>query len=240
MEAKLKQLVDFLTDAAGGNLKAVVLYGSAVAGDFHAKHSNLNVLCVLERSDIASLEQIRPAVEWWAKQGHAAPLVFTLDELRASADIFAIELTDMKSHHRMLFGQDFFESIEVPSTLHRLQVERELRTNWLRLRQAVLTTPGDDRPQIELMLGSISSFVTLFRHALIAFGDAQPQGKRDTIARIAAACRTNASGFEAILDLRESKKKESEIDARKTLQSYVEFVNAVTNEVDRRFASSAR
>ena len=240
MEAELKQFGDFLKDAAGGNLKAVVLYGSAVAGDFHVKHSNLNVLCVLERSDIASLEQIRPAMEWWGKRGHAAPLVFTLEELRASADIFAIELTDMKSHHRMLLGEDFFDGIEVPSELHRLQVERELRTNWLRLRQAIVTTPDNERSQIELMLGSISSFVTLFRHALIAFGESRPQSKRDAIARIAAACRVNASGFEAILGLREGKKKETEIDARKTLQSYVEFVNAVTNEVDRRFASSAR
>ena len=75
------------------------------------------------------------------KQGNPAPLIFTQDELVRSADVFAIELLDMKRHHRMLFGADFLEDLEVPMQLHRLQVERELRTDWLRLRQAILAAP---------------------------------------------------------------------------------------------------
>jgi len=58
--------------------------------------------------------------------------------LRHSADVFAIELLDMKQHRRMLLGEDFFDSVDVPMTLHRLQVERGLRTGVIRLRQAFL------------------------------------------------------------------------------------------------------
>ena len=55
--------------------------------------------------------------------------------------MFAIKLLDITRHHRLLFGTDFFADFEVPLRLHRLQVERELRVDWLRLRQAILAAP---------------------------------------------------------------------------------------------------
>ena len=61
-------------------------------------------------------------------------------------------------------------NFEVSLRLHRLQVERELRTNWLRLRQAILMAPPKPKIRLGIMLSSNSAFCTLFRHALIAFG----------------------------------------------------------------------
>ena len=40
MESKLTELVERLKTVAGSNLKALVLYGSAVTGEFLAKHSD--------------------------------------------------------------------------------------------------------------------------------------------------------------------------------------------------------
>ena len=96
MEAKLGELVERLKSASSQNLKAVVLYGSAVTGEFHAKHSDLNILCVVERGGAPELEELHAAAEWWMRQRNPAPLVFTMDELRRSADIFSIELLDIK------------------------------------------------------------------------------------------------------------------------------------------------
>ncbi len=112
MEALLTELVGRLKAAAPDNLKAAVLYGSGVTGEFHAGHSDLNVLCTVGQAGALDLEKLHVPAEWWIRQGHPAPLVFTMDELRRSADIFAIELMDMKQHHRMLFGEDFFESLD--------------------------------------------------------------------------------------------------------------------------------
>ena len=50
METKLSELVARLKSAVGDNLKAVVLYGSAATGEFQGQHSDLNVLCVLDRA----------------------------------------------------------------------------------------------------------------------------------------------------------------------------------------------
>jgi hypothetical protein len=234
MEHKLDEFVEKLKTATGRNLKAVVLYGSAASGEFHAGHSNVNTLCIMERTDPADLEVLQPAVAWWAKQGHPAPLVFTLEELTRSADVFAIELLDMKAHHRILFGEDIFAGLTVPLRYHRLQVERELRTNWLKLRQTILAMPKTKRAQLELMLRTVSSFTALFRHALIALGEAPAQTKREAIERAAKLTGSDASGFETILDLREGKTKEKDMDAEQTLRRYFQLVEAITNEVDRK------
>jgi predicted nucleotidyltransferase len=234
MEAKLNELVERLKAAASVNLKAVVLYGSAVAGDFHEKHSDLNILCVLERAGAADLERLHPVVEWWTKQGNRAPIVFTLDEITRSADVFAIELLDIKSRHRILFGADFLEPLNVPMRLHRLQVERELRNGWVRLRQAILMAPDKKDAHLGMMLRSVSSFCALFRHALIALGQPEVHGKREAVERIASLTGANPVAFQTVLDFRAGKLKEKEIDIEATLQTYLEFVEIVTNEVDRR------
>ncbi len=234
MEAKLSELVDRLKSAARTNLKAVVLYGSAVTGEFLEKHSNLNILCVLERAGAAELERLHPVAEWWTRQGHPAPLLFTLEELRRSADVFSIELLDMKWRHRILFGEDFLEHFDVPLELHRLQVERELRIDWLRLRRAILVAPLEKKAHIGIMLASISTFCALFRHALFALGQPMPENKRAAVDAIAVLSGADPSAFHAILDLREGKRKESQIDIDAALHTYLEFVEVITADVDRR------
>src|SRR2546422_8340651 len=80
---------------------------------------------------------------WWTRKGHPSPYVFTLEELRQSADVFAIELWDIKSSRKVLFGEDVFDGLDVPMGLHRIQVERELRASLVRLRQRYLTAAQD-------------------------------------------------------------------------------------------------
>lgn len=61
-DKELTGLVEKLKVAVWANLKAVLLYGSAVTGEFQPKFSDLNVLCAFERLDAVELEKLRPAV----------------------------------------------------------------------------------------------------------------------------------------------------------------------------------
>ncbi len=233
IDSKLDQLVLKLKAAAADNLRAVILYGSAATEEFHAKHSDLNLLCLVDRADAAQLEALHGPVEWWIRRGQRAPLVFTVDELRRSADIFTIELLDMKSRHRILYGENVLAEISVPLRYHSIQVERELRTDWLRLRQAILAAPKKSKVYLELMVSSFSAFAALFRHALIALGEAPAETKREAIDRIAQFAGADPAGFHTILGVREGKLKERDIDAEKTLNQYFSFVEAVTEKFDR-------
>src|SRR5713101_180251 len=193
MEKDLAELVERLKSAIGANLKTVVLYGSAAAGDFQPQHSDLNVLCVLDRLDGAELQKLGPTARWWEKKGHPAPLVFGLEELQRAADVFAIELLDIQARRRVLYGDDVIARLTVPMHLHSQQVERELRANLIRLRQGFLVTPRHLKTLLGLMTASVSTFAALFRHALIALGEPAPESKRAAVERLATKLGFDAS-----------------------------------------------
>ena len=236
MEKELKELVDKLEAAAGENLKSVVLYGSAASGEFNPKHSDLNVVCVLKELDPQALAVLSPAATWWTRKGHPAPLMFCLDELRRASDVFALEFLDIKAHHRILWGQDTFATLEIPMGLHRVQVERELRTNLLKLRQHYLAAPGDNKAVCGLMTESVSSFASLFRHALLALGECTaerlPHRKREIIGSLAEMLDFDASAFYTVLDIREGKLTPGQVDVPSTFRLYLQCVDRVTNDVD--------
>lgn len=234
MEEKFSELLDWLKNVAGANLKAVVLYGSSVTGEFHEQHSDLNVLVIVDQANSAELEKLQPVAEWWVKKGNPPPIVFTMEELMRSSDVFAIELLDIKRHHRMLHGADFFETLDVPMNLHRLQVERELRTAWLQLRRSILTVPRKPEVHLQIMLRSISSLCVLFRHGVIALNHGEAHTKREAVQAMATITGGNPAGFLTLLDFRAGKIKEKDVDVESTLHAYLEFVEVVTNEVDRR------
>ena len=231
-DRKLDELVQKLKAAAADNLKSVILYGSAATEEFHSKHSDLNILCLVENADAAHLEALHGPVEWWIRRGQRPPLIFTLEELRQSADIFTIELLDMKSRHRILYGENVLAEISVPLHYHAIQVERELRTDWLRLRQAILAAPKKPKIYVELMVSSFSAFAALFRHALIALGETPAETKREAIDRIAKFAAADPAGFQTILSVREGKASGRDIDVEKTLDQYFSFVEAVTEQFD--------
>ena len=238
-EQNLTDLVTRLKNAAGSNLLSVILYGSAATEEFHPGHSDLNVLCIMQSLGRDDLSKLHAASAWWAKKGHPAPLFFTLNELHHSADIFAIELLDIKAAHRVLHGEDVIASLHVPMDLHRLHVERELRNNTLRLRQHYLMHPADSRKTLELMTSSISTFAALFRHALIALGEDPPPTKRSTMDRLGSVLGFDPSPFHTIFEIREGRKRGRDVDVQATFDAYLDRVAKVTEEMDRRLAAPA-
>jgi predicted nucleotidyltransferase len=235
-EQDLTGLVARLKDSAGSNLLSVILYGSAATGEFHEGHSDVNILCIVQNLGSGDLGKLHDASAWWVKKGHPAPLFFTLNELQHSADVFAIELLDIKTAHRILHGEDVIASLHIPMDRHRLQVERELRNNTLRLRQQYLRHPTDARKTLELMTSSISSFAALFRHALIALGEDPPPAKRATIDRLGSVLGFDPAPFRTIFEIREKQKREHYVDVQATFSAYLDRVSNVTDEMDRRLA----
>src|ERR1700746_1464951 len=102
-EKKINDFVTRLRGAAGANLESVILFGSAVAGDFHPEFSNVNLFCVVRDSSFAALQALAPDVKWWNAQKQPPPLFMTRGEIERSVDVFTIELIDMQQHHRVLF-----------------------------------------------------------------------------------------------------------------------------------------
>jgi hypothetical protein len=232
-EKPINEFVERMRAAAGTNLRASILYGSAAAGDYVAEHSDVNLLCVLGETSFAAIEALAPATAWWAKQKHRPPLLLSADEMRRSADVFSIEFLDMRRHYRVLFGEDVLKTLEIPMRWHRAQVEYELREKTILLRQHLLVSPEKAEAKWELLLRSLPAFGTLFRHALIALGDAGAGSKRETAAALAGKVGIDAGVFGELLDIRERKKDRKSMDVDEIFARYLKLVEQVTAAVDK-------
>lgn len=228
----IDEFVKRAREAAGTNLESVVLFGSAVSGDFHPGLSNVNLLCILRDSSFHALQSLTPVAKWWDKQKQPPPLCMTRQELERSTDVFTIELLDMKQHHRVLFGEEVLLGLQIPMDLHRMQVEYELREKLILLRQHVLLASESESRLWDLLLRSAPSFGTLFRHALIALGDGSQIARRDAVEALAKRVGFDASAMLLVLDIRERKADRKNSDVRDLVARYLEAVAKVTAAVD--------
>ena len=232
-EKLIGEFVERLRAAAGTNLLAAILYGSAAAGDYVAGYSDVNVLCVLGETSFAAIGALAPTIEWWGKQKHRVPLLMSAEEMRRSADVFSIEFLDMRRNHRLLWGEDILKTLEIPMRWHRAQVEYELREKTILLRQRLLMVAGNAEAKWELLLRSLPAFGTLFRHALIALGDAGAGSKREAAAALAGKLGIDAGVFGELMDIRERKKDQKSAPVDELFARYLKLVEEVTAAVDK-------
>jgi hypothetical protein len=236
-EKLIDQFVNRIRAASGENLQSLILYGSAAGGEFHPEFSDVNLFCVLRETSFAALTALTSTIEWWLGQKQSIPLVMTSDELRRSADVFAIELLDMQQRHRVLFGDDVLKDLTVDLHHHRAQVEYELREKLILLRKGVLVAGSSEKRQWELLLGSLSAFTTLFRHAQIAWGGAPPTSKREAAQLLSTRIPFDASAFLQLLDIREKKAERNQFQVTDLFRRYLAAVEQVTAAVDTMFDS---
>jgi predicted nucleotidyltransferase len=239
-EQLLAEFVQKLRTAAGENLTSVILYGSAADGEFHADYSDVNLLCVVLDTSFASLSKLADVVEWWRKKKHHPPLVVTKRELKDTADVFSIEFIDMKQRHRILYGNDVLHDLNVPMHLHRSQLEYELREKLFLLRQHILLTGSEEKVLWETMLNSLSSFTTLFRHALIEMGDLERKHSREAVQELASRLNFDGSAFVQLMDVRAQKMDRKQLGASDVATKYLTAIEKVAAAVDTMQSSPTR
>ena len=231
-EKHIAEFVERLKRAAGTNLECLVLFGSAASEEFHAGFSDVNMLCIVRELSAATLDSLAAAFAWWTAKKYPAPLVFSRTELERSADTFPIELFDIGQRHRVIYGEDIFKAMQVPMDKHRVQVEHDLRTKLLTLRQLYIQAAGNDGRVRKLMLDSVPNFGTLFRHAMIVMGMQPGTHKADAVRGLAQHLQFDPGIFLELFEVRAGKAKESKVDARSGFARYMEGIDKVIQAVD--------
>ena len=231
MDKKLHELVERLKEAHKDRLVSVILYGSAASGNHHDQYSDLNVLCVLTAVTPADLARSEPVFKWWSDHGNPSPLLLSEAEVQTSTDCFPIEFHDMQERRSVLYGKDVIEGLAIDRSFYRAQVEHELRAKLLRLRQKAGAVLSDRKALLRLMLDSVSTFCILARHAMLLSGASVGWTKREIAGQL-TGLGADPSPFQALLDVRERKKKESEVDAAVLFEQYLKQVEAMVAYVD--------
>jgi predicted nucleotidyltransferase len=235
-------LIGDLRTTHGDNLAAVVLYGSAAAGDHEGEDSDYNLLIALTRITPEDLRLAQAPMREWGRLGHPLPVYFTVEELRDAADVFPIEFHQMRRARVVLHGEDPFTSMEISDENLRHQTEYELRSKLIQLRRHYIPASVSVEKLTALMSDSLTSFATLFAPVLMLHGDREPPVlKREIVRATARRIGIDVAPFERIFALRESGEQiTSERAAHELFASYLAEIEKVIEAVDELKVGAAR
>lgn len=181
----LDELVSQLRAAFGTELRAVVLYGSAAAGEHVPKKSDYNVLVIVDSLAADRLSAASAAVAAWRDAGNPPPLTLTTDEWSASADIFPMEYADILERNKVLHGS-IPTQVKVDLADLRLQLEREAMGALLQLRRHALAAGGDAKAQRSLLTESVGTIMVIYRAVLRLNQETPPAENARVVERVAA------------------------------------------------------
>jgi hypothetical protein len=226
-----EQFAEQLASTLPTQLKCVLLFGSAAAGDFVAGASNYNLLAVIEPLGMVELDAISPAVVAWNQAGNPIPLFFTPQQLIQGTEAFPIELLDIEQSRRILWGSDLLENVRVETAQLRRQIERELTGKLLKLRGRYMLVRQKPHAVTELMVQSLSTFLVLFRAALRLYQKTVPNIKLEALHALSKHIEFDTKPFERIYELKSQPRKGNRVAEPVSFGSYLGSIEHVTNAI---------
>jgi len=166
LSKKLDRITSEAKAALGDNLRSLVLYGSHVRGEAHAK-SDINLFIVVRDSHAVNIKPLLAVVPGWLKLSASAPVIFESSQLERSGDTFALELAEMASTHRVLFGDDPFADFSPDWKEVRNELEHESRQKTIYLKRRWLSTGGKDKAYLPMLRETVPGYLALLRGAAL-------------------------------------------------------------------------
>ena len=159
----LKSYVKDVAKVYGNELEGILLYGSAVRGEFLPGSSNLNVLLVMSSYDLAVLKKYDSIHKRWSKEHVVVPLFLTAADLQSASFAFPLEYQDIHECHRLLWGQDPFVGLKIDARYLAAEVLQALRGNLLRLRQRLVEGRSTEEAITILLSLSVTALLPALR-----------------------------------------------------------------------------
>lgn len=166
----------------GNQLKSITVYGSALSSYFNPKKSDINLLIILDNTDISQLKKSLPLIKKYGRRIN--PLLVTKGYIQTSQDVYPMEFLEMKENYLVIYGEDVLSDINIDRQYLRLECEQQLKGSLLKLRQGFLRL-GLTRGGLERLIGeSISSIFVIFRNLIRIKGEEPPADRENIIERM--------------------------------------------------------
>ena len=158
-----------LKQELGTNLVSVILYGSAVRGDYIRTRSDLNLMLVFKKLDLEHITKVGKLMRRKVRKKAPQLVFWTEKELANAWDVFPLEFEDIMENHRCLVGKDPFTKRKVDKKHMRYQLEFELRSKLLTVRDSWLSLRRDKYALTMYLIKAGNSFDYLIRKAEAVF-----------------------------------------------------------------------
>lgn len=134
---RLEELEKALGAALGSDLEALIVFGSAVRGDYRPGYSDIELLLVLKSAALEKLSTIATALAMARYAIRAEAMILTSPEIPRAADVYPLLYDGIRQSHTLLCGHDPFAALCISDRHRRLRIEQELREAQIRLRRVV-------------------------------------------------------------------------------------------------------
>ena len=228
-----EELVPRLREAFGAELRCVLVYGSAAAGERTPQRSDVNVLVIVDALPLDALDRAGRVMAEWVGAGHPVPLTLTTAEWRSSADVFAIEYADVIERHTILHGALPLDGIAVQPEDIRRELEEQVLGKLLKLRRGIMETGGDATRERTLLEVSLPTFITLLRAVVRLHGERPPLDHAGVAERTAALAGFDASPFVRVVRHVRGEVMLQPGDVRAVLTGYLTGLEALIAHLDR-------
>ncbi len=229
---KISPMLDDMLREHAANIHSIHIVGSAVIPDYDEKISDINSLVLLHNMDLRFLSFLAPLGKKYGKHRIAAPLVMTPEYVRTSLDAFPVEFLDFKLIHRTVHGQDILRDLEIQKPALRLQCERDVKTKLIGLRQGYLSSLGKKEHLSDVLVGSITGSMALFRAVIFLRGAEPPVPRSEVLKTFGAASSVETEVFASLLKLKAKAIKPSEPELRSLFERYYSALESVGKTLD--------
>ncbi|MDR1932272.1 MAG: nucleotidyltransferase domain-containing protein [Spirochaetales bacterium] len=213
----------------GGDLAAVILYGSAVRGAYRKNVSDINILVILEKSSPAKIFELGQKTGALMRRRRIVPLIMTRKEFASSADVFPMEYGDILEARSVLFGDERILDISLSRANLRLQLEEKLRGAVQDIRSMLGCAAGRRRLLGKFFVGWSGIGGSLPRALLRLKGiERTPPDAEALLARVEAEYGVSTRGFADLNRFRQGEK----LPPLDLAESLLESLKALTEIVD--------
>jgi len=231
-EKRLSEFVQTVRGLLGDDLKSIILYGSAVRGEFDTKRSSLNLLVVLNQVDYRHLALMASYTRKWRRQRITTPLVLSPHYVSTALDAYPLEFIDMQMDRRVLFGEDVLKDINPSRQAIRRQCEQEARGKLLHLREILLETNLKPRWLRQTMVLSVQSFIRIGSHILLLKGEEPKHHSQEVIEALRRVTDLPLRGLEAAWKIKSGAIKPSRREVAGLFETYLNDAMALTRYID--------
>lgn len=219
-----------LRDTYHNGLISVMLYGSAASGEFSRRHSNINLLVVLDNVELGNLSKISKALNK-PKFRILNSLFFTRDYIRRSTDTFPIEFLDMKENYVVLEGEDVLKGIEVDIKNLRFQCEQELKAKIINIKNFYLRNK-DNSAIKDILFSALTSVSHILRNLVRLKGKTPFYLKPDILRQVSEEFSIDTQSFKKILQAKNGNIKLTYREAEGLLLDFVKDLEKISDIID--------
>lgn len=200
---KPEDLITTIQECFADSFESIVLYGSAASGHFQPKHSNYNLLILTKKTSESNPMAGQKPLKRWLRN-NPPPLIWDLEFFKSSIDVFPLEFQELKAHHKILWGKPL-PSFEVDLKNLRHQLEMELRSKYLQLKNHPAHLLNHPKLLIKVLLQSIPSIFTLIKGVLYLLKKTPEQDRQKRVEQLGMLVDIHPDVFENLLKIREGK-----------------------------------